>query len=135
MPFVKSHAPAKISRNERPTIQHKNLLNKRGASYLQQRMSTRSRKARQMKNYEDVGPHSKMFKHDTIIVGHPPKLEIVLSGETRYTIPNSPKNGNIFEQTCVRQAEILPDVLSEIRSFHKIHSFAIDTDHEIELID
>lgn len=71
---------------------------------------------------------------DTIVKGKPPKKEIVFSRETRFTIPSSPKNANILNQTVFRCVETHEDLLTELKSYYKVHSFATDQEHEIEIL-
>lgn len=74
---------------------------------------------------------------DVVVRAGPPKdfdkRTIVFPEAMRYTIPNSPKNKNIYEQMYVRTHLLKMDLTREIENLSKIKLFATDDEH-VEMI-
>jgi hypothetical protein len=121
------------------SIRHGNMMNKRGiADHYQRTTPTNAKAAKghKMERINHVPSKFIMHRHfgDLIVKAPAPKPEIVICGESRYTIPLSPKNNNIYEQEMFRAQELFQDVLCEMKSEFKVHAFAVDQEHDIELI-
>lgn len=121
------------------SIRHGNLMNKRGVADHYQRATptnTKVNKVHKVARIDHSASKLIMQRHfgDLIVHAHAPKPEIMLCSETRYTIPLSPKNNNIYEEEMFRSQELFQDVLCEMKSEFKVHAFAVDQEHEIEVI-
>eukprot|EP01038_Epipyxis_sp_PR26KG_P005642 gene5642-7789_t len=128
---------SRTSGNVSRSVHTRNLANK-GGNVFYQRSVLPSKLTRRMngkkQTYKDVKINKPMkeFHEDTVIVGHPPKVEEVkvqvpIVSETRFTIPEVPMNGNLIGQTYMRTHNALSEVVKEIHSKN-----SISYDHEIE---
>jgi hypothetical protein len=126
-------------------VLHGNKMNKRGIAapaYQNPHRHSPSKNAMKYHNHNIVSafmtPQQRKFG-DVVVRGPPPK-DFAISGmandthELRFTIPDTTENNNLLDQIYWRTTELHDDVLSELRSYIKIHSFAEDTDHEIEIL-
>ncbi len=137
-------APSRVSITFTRHVLPGNARNKRGINATEFIRNSKHRSelsSRQRKQQNSLLGRSNGFSPaphrafgDTVVKGKPPKKELVLSRETRFTIPSSPTNANILNQVVFRCFETHEDVLTELKSFHKIHSFATDSEHEIEIL-
>lgn len=131
-----------MRQNDKPAfsrnIIHANLKNKAGCTDAYQRhIQKRRRPDKEAHRVGSFQPNhaliqAKAREHDEqLIRGKPPKISIASNRceECRFTIVNSPKNGNIFEQICDRCHYYHDQCMRDLRSQFKIHSFAEDTDH------
>lgn len=141
------HAPqqqsSRMNNNPNRQVLHGNAKNKRGivAADFSRPSKHRGYRIRGSQgspvghgSHDGFSPAPHRAYGDTIVKGKPPKKEIVFSRETRFTIPSSPTNANILNQTVFRCLETHEDLLNELKSFHKVHSFATDQEHEIEIL-
>lgn len=72
---------------------------------------------------------------DTIVRAPPPKKEVRLSNDLRFTIPVISRNFNIFNQTVVRSFYTWHDVMLELKTHQQVTAFHVDEDHEILMIE
>ena len=133
-----------MDRSHKPTysrvILHGNAANKRGVAADFERSAkhrdNNARIRRSHKNAASTGciPRSRKLG-DTIVRAPPPKKEVHLSNDLRFTIPLSPRNNNIFHQMLVRNFFTWNDVMLELKTSQCVRSFSVDETHEIVLID
>lgn len=120
-------------------MRHGNFMNKKGiaASFQNSFSTSRNGFPMKMKKFHVVPtmnhPRSRQFG-DMIVRAPAPKHEVEVSQETRFTLPDTPNNANIYDQIFWRSTDTMDDVFHELRTYHKVHTFATDSDHEIEVM-
>jgi hypothetical protein len=135
---MNNQSPSKPSYSR--NILRGNAANKKGVSVDSKRFGKYRKEKARIPNSQDsvnvTGATSTKRKlGDVIIKGPPPKKEVTLSNDLRFTIPTSPRNKNIFNQVVVRSICTMNDVMVELRSCHRAKTFTVDEDHDITMID
>jgi hypothetical protein len=113
------------------SVHHNNMMNRKGMTSQYQKSVVSTKVPMKHKNMK-IAPPNRREVHNTdqdIIEGKPPKM--VLSKETRFTIPDVPVNGNINTQTYVRSHAKMAVALNEFKTQVKVKNFNEDCDHEI----
>jgi hypothetical protein len=113
-------------------VHHGNLMNKRGMADHFQNSARPIRSPGKPKKFHFTPflPQSRSFGDHVVRAPAP----VEHCSEFRYTLPNTNTNANIYDQIFWRSTDQMQDVLHELKSYHKIHSFAVDNEHEIEVI-
>jgi hypothetical protein len=117
-------------------VLHGNRMNKRGVAanfqtYIQPKSPKSSKKQRVSPS---LTTRERQFG-DMVVRAPAPKPSMEYCFECRYTLPaDTSANSNIYDQVFWRSTDSMQDVLHELKSYHKINSFAVDNEHEIEVM-
>ena len=116
-------------------VRHGNLMNKRGVAATFQH-SLRTQKLPYKTRRYHVSPTFVPVerKFGDMIVRPPAPKHVEEVAENRFTLPNTLMNANIYEQVMMRTQASFDDVLHELKSYQKIRAFAVDQDHDIEIL-
>lgn len=117
-------------------VRHGNLMNKRGVAAQFQNSIHNQRLPVHTRKYHVAPTCDPPSRHFGDLVVRPPAPKHLMPEvcETRFTLPNTHVNSNIYEQVMIRSHDSFEDVMHELKSYHKIHAFNVDQDHEIEII-
>jgi hypothetical protein len=121
------------------SVHHGNKASKNGCP-SKNYCSTQQKNIYKSKQHYNTNVKVKIHPTSEIVLeGQPPPSDFNVvrysgEGEVRFTIPNVPKNHEIFVSECLRTSEVFQDVLREIHTRSKIAAYAEDNEHEISIM-